>query len=104
SFNYLGQLDQALQLGSMFEGAPESTGAAHSAKRVRDHLIDVNAPVTGGRLSISFAYSEKIHQAETIAALGERFTQSLRRLVEHCRDSKAGREATTDALSSTDRE
>src|SRR5205085_2907423 len=44
SFNYLGQLDQALPSGP-FRLALESAGANHSERDARDHLVDVVALV-----------------------------------------------------------
>jgi amino acid adenylation domain-containing protein/non-ribosomal peptide synthase protein (TIGR01720 family) len=84
SFNYLGQLDAALPAGSLFAAATEDAGPNSSARVARNHLLDVGGAVSGGRLRVSWVYSEGLHRRSTIEAWAERFLSSLRELIAHC--------------------
>jgi len=90
SFNYLGQLDQALPESSPFGWARESSGPSHSPRARRRYLVDVMATVTHGRLSIRWTYSEARHLRATIEARAERFLSALRELIAHCLSPEAG--------------
>jgi non-ribosomal peptide synthase protein (TIGR01720 family) len=85
SFNYLGQLDQVLEEGGLFGAATEGVGRTQSEKNQRSYLLEINGAVRGGRLGMSWAYSEKVHRRETVERLAEGFVEVLRELIEHCR-------------------
>ena len=90
SFNYLGQLDQALPDGSPFTFARESVGPGYSPRARRAYVLDVQGGVRGGRLRIRVAYSKAIHHEATIEALVDRFVVALRGLIAHCLSPEAG--------------
>jgi non-ribosomal peptide synthase protein (TIGR01720 family) len=102
SFNYLGQLDQALPEKAPVRGARESAGPGRSARARRHHLLDVLASVVGGRLSARFVYAETRHRRETVEALAERFIESLRALIAHCLEPDAGEATPANLLDSGD--
>jgi amino acid adenylation domain-containing protein/non-ribosomal peptide synthase protein (TIGR01720 family) len=84
SFNYLGQLDAALPAGAPFAAAAEPPGRARSPRATRDHLLDVGAAVSGGRLRVTWLYGEGLHRRSTVAAWAARFLAVLRELIAHC--------------------
>ncbi|HVR99977.1 MAG TPA: non-ribosomal peptide synthase/polyketide synthase [Thermoanaerobaculia bacterium] len=84
SFNYLGQLDQALPEDSLFRPAAESPGPLQGSGGERRWLLDVNCWVTGGRLRARWGYSASLYRRETVEALAESFLGQLRSLVSHC--------------------
>jgi amino acid adenylation domain-containing protein/non-ribosomal peptide synthase protein (TIGR01720 family) len=90
SFNYLGQVDQALPEASPLRGARESAGPTHSPRALRGHLLDVNASVLTGRLVVRWTYSENRHERSTIEALADSFAKALRALIDHCLSPGAG--------------
>jgi amino acid adenylation domain-containing protein/non-ribosomal peptide synthase protein (TIGR01720 family) len=90
SFNYLGQIDQALPDDSTFTRARESSGPAHSPKARRRYLLDVAANISAGALRVRFAYSEARHDKATIERLAERFLTELRALIAHAISPEAG--------------
>jgi non-ribosomal peptide synthase protein (TIGR01720 family) len=90
SFNYLGQLDQALPPGAPFRLAEESPGPLHDPAATRPYLIDVTASVTGGQLRVAWTFSRARHHQETIADLARSFTTSLEALIAHCLSPEAG--------------
>jgi non-ribosomal peptide synthase protein (TIGR01720 family) len=84
SFNYLGQLDQVLEAGSVLSIAPESVGAMHGSGEQRAYLVEVTASVGGGELQVGWTYSEQVHQRETIERVAERYMEELRQIIAHC--------------------
>ncbi|MFT3764380.1 MAG: amino acid adenylation domain-containing protein [Minicystis sp.] len=90
SFNYLGQLDQALPESAPFRWAREPQGPSHSPRARRRYLVDVVASITSGKLSIQWTYSEARHHRASIEALAERYLTALRGLIEHCLSPEAG--------------
>ncbi|HEV7668968.1 MAG TPA: amino acid adenylation domain-containing protein, partial [Thermoanaerobaculia bacterium] len=84
SFNYLGQLDQALPKDSPFLPAAESAGPEHSPRQDRRYLLELNGRIWAGRLRMAWRYGEGVHRQATIEALAENFVVSLRGLIAHC--------------------
>jgi len=58
--------------------AKESAGKTRSSKEIRQHLIEINGSVSGGRLRLTWTYSENLHRRETIAALADRSIEVLK--------------------------
>jgi non-ribosomal peptide synthase protein (TIGR01720 family) len=90
SFNYLGQLDQAIPEDAPFRFAREPAGPSHSPRARRRYLLDVTASVSNGKLAIQWTYSEARHHRATIDALADRYVEALRALIEHCLSPEAG--------------
>ncbi|MCP5155943.1 MAG: amino acid adenylation domain-containing protein [Ectothiorhodospiraceae bacterium] len=84
SFNNLGQFDESASQAGRWRGAEFPSGTMYGPRVARRHLLDVVAVSRGGRMSVRFAYCHRLHRAETIVALSERYLAALRRLVEHC--------------------
>jgi amino acid adenylation domain-containing protein/non-ribosomal peptide synthase protein (TIGR01720 family) len=84
-FNYFGQLDQVLTESPLFTPARERGGATQSARQEREHLLEVNASVAGGRLRIGWTYSANVHHRETIERLADTFVARLRTLISESR-------------------
>jgi amino acid adenylation domain-containing protein/non-ribosomal peptide synthase protein (TIGR01720 family) len=90
TFNYLGQVDQALSTSSGFGWASESYGSPQSPNATRSHVLDVRAIVSDRCLRVSFQYSQNIHRRDTVERLGRGFLASLRSLITHCQSPEAG--------------
>jgi amino acid adenylation domain-containing protein/non-ribosomal peptide synthase protein (TIGR01720 family) len=90
SFNYLGQLDQALPRQSLFRPLPDPPPHHSSPRNRRTHPLEVLALVRDGRLQVKWLYSEQLHQPATMERLAEEYLHHLRRLIEHCRSPQAG--------------
>src|SRR6185436_7721566 len=90
SFNYQGQLDQALPEAARFAGARESAGRERAPEQPRTHLIDVIASVSGGCLELALAYGRRVHERASIERLLASFRAELLALVEHCRQPESG--------------
>jgi non-ribosomal peptide synthase protein (TIGR01720 family)/FkbM family methyltransferase len=84
SFNYLGQFDQSLEETGLFKLARERSGAGVSGDAARGHLLEITGRVSGGRLSATWTYSERVHQRETVETLAENFVAALRDIIAHC--------------------
>ncbi|KAB8314800.1 amino acid adenylation domain-containing protein [Tolypothrix campylonemoides VB511288] len=88
SFNYLGQFD-SVQSQTGWKFAPESTGANHSSKLLRDHLLDINALVVEGELKIDWTYSSHVHAHGTVENVAQSYIQAIRSIIEHCQSEEA---------------
>ncbi|GAC1419702.1 MAG: hypothetical protein NVSMB6_21620 [Burkholderiaceae bacterium] len=84
AFNYLGQIDQALQSDALLAMAPEPAGASHGAGNLRSFEVNINAVISDGALQVSFAYSRARFRESSIAALGALYQRHLCALIAHC--------------------
>jgi len=88
SFNYLGQLDQALAAGGRFSAAREPVGRTQAAEQPRSYRLDVTAAVTGGRLRTSWRFAPASDPRERVERLAAQYLEALRALLAHCRDPR----------------
>ncbi|MBW4685857.1 MAG: amino acid adenylation domain-containing protein [Komarekiella atlantica HA4396-MV6] len=89
-FNYLGQFNQVLSESSLFSLVPGSSGASHSLRNKRTHLLEINAGIYQEQLEMSWAYSNQLHRQTTIEVLAQRFIEALRSLIAHCQSNNVG--------------
>lgn len=54
------------------------------------YVLGINSAVINDRLEISWWYSPELHAPATVAALSQRYMESLRTLVAHCLAAEAG--------------
>jgi len=85
AFNYLGQLDQALEESPLFTLASESSGPASSPLAARGFLLEINGAIVSGRLQLTWNYSQRVHHRETIERVAADYIESLRKIIKHCR-------------------
>jgi non-ribosomal peptide synthase protein (TIGR01720 family) len=90
SFNYLGQLDQALSGSLLFRLARESSGPPYSPRGRRPYLLEVNGFVVGGQLHLEWTYSPHIHRRATVEGLAQGFLEAVEALIAHCQSPEAG--------------
>ena len=90
SFNYLGQFDQMLTEFSLFDLASEASGPTRSHQGSTSYLLEINAIVVKGQLSMVWRYSRQVYNQSTIEQLAQGFLQALRALIVHCRSSESG--------------
>ncbi|PIE25754.1 MAG: hypothetical protein CSA58_12630 [Micrococcales bacterium] len=102
SFNYLGRVGGAASAGpfapvggsSPLAFAP-ATGTAGTATGRRAHVLEINAAVADGRLTVAWTYSRALHERATVEGLAARFEERLRELIAHCTGT-AGRLTPSD--------
>ncbi|GHH04426.1 non-ribosomal peptide synthetase/type I polyketide synthase [Comamonas sp. JC664] len=95
-FNYLGQLDAAARGSERFALTEEASGPWHGPGGRRPHRLEVNAVVSEGRLKVTWAYSDQVHQRATIEAVAAHFLSSLRELVDGRGSADAARRSPGD--------
>jgi non-ribosomal peptide synthase protein (TIGR01720 family) len=93
AFNYMGQLDSALPADCGARPAWEAIGPMRSPEGTRGHLLEVEASVIGGRLLVDWIHNPRVHRPETIAALANRFLETLQRLIAACRQPEGRADA-----------
>ncbi|QNK64693.1 non-ribosomal peptide synthase/polyketide synthase [Pedobacter sp. PAMC26386] len=83
-FNYLGQMDNAVDTEGALDGAVENTGTAiDEAYPVRENL-SVNSIIQGGVLMVTWTYSNKHFTDEGIIRLADSYLSHLEELIGHC--------------------
>ena len=90
-FNYLGQIDQLMDNDSLFRPASTNSGQDHSLSAQRSHLLEINAQIAGGKLSLEWLYSQNVHRESTVASVAEGFVEALRSLIGQCQSPVSGR-------------
>jgi amino acid adenylation domain-containing protein/non-ribosomal peptide synthase protein (TIGR01720 family) len=90
SFNYLGQVDQALAPDGLFGGAHEASGPTQDSRAPRSHLIDISGVIASGQLHLTWTYSAARHDRATITRLAQAYLAALHALIAHCRAPEAG--------------
>ncbi len=90
TFNYLGQVDQALPPDTPFALAPEQVGRVHAPENRRSALIELISTVVNGQLNLEWNYSRALHKRSTIERLAQSYLEALRALIAHCLSPQAG--------------
>ncbi|HYO56030.1 condensation domain-containing protein, partial [Archangium sp.] len=81
SFNYLGQFDGAASDESLFRMTGGTCGPEQSEQGLRNHVLEVSGQVLGGRLELTWVYSENLHERATIEALAGGYLEALKELI-----------------------
>jgi amino acid adenylation domain-containing protein/non-ribosomal peptide synthase protein (TIGR01720 family) len=83
-FNYFGQLDAGRSAPAGFGLSAEPCEPQRSPRGQRRHVLDLNAWIHEGQLSMTWTYSQRLFQAQTMAKLADRFLAALHELVQTC--------------------
>jgi amino acid adenylation domain-containing protein/non-ribosomal peptide synthase protein (TIGR01720 family) len=84
SFNYLGQLDEALPEESIFAAAEEQRGAAQDERQKRSHVLGLLASISNRKMRIALDFSREVHRRETVENLAASFMATLSELASLC--------------------
>ncbi|WP_166677027.1 non-ribosomal peptide synthetase, partial [Paraburkholderia caballeronis] len=84
SFNYLGQFDQSIGGENRFAFAGEPHGESMAQSGESPYVLDLNALVAGGELTLAWDYDATRLDAEQVEHLVVRFDENLSALVAHC--------------------
>ena len=77
NFNYLGQLDPAVDRSRLFRAAQESPGPEQGHPGAQTHLFDLNGRVVDGCLRMDWAYSPECYYPSTVERLARRYLDEL---------------------------
>ncbi len=83
-FNYLGQLDNVVRESKWFAIATEPTGEGRSSEQVIHEKLSVTGHIIGGDLVLSWNFSTKHFEEETIQYLADNYITQIKLLIEHC--------------------
>jgi len=84
SFNYLGQLDQALPAQGVLRAAAESSGEPLGPRVRRRYALEINGGISEGRLRLSWSYSEALHRRESVERFAAEYLSALRSIIGRC--------------------
>lgn len=88
-FNYLGQAEK-YQETRMFRRLPGAEATSRDPRNRKHHLLEINAAIVEGRLTVDWLYSKAIHRHTTIEAVARDFIAALVVLIDHCISGEAG--------------
>ncbi len=77
SFNYFGRLDAAPPEVDGFALAREACEPQRSPLGRRRYALEVNAAIRGGELELTWGYSSRLFERETVEAIAARFVDAL---------------------------
>jgi amino acid adenylation domain-containing protein/non-ribosomal peptide synthase protein (TIGR01720 family) len=89
SFNYLGQFIEPAANQFILSEASEATGPEQAATGKRVAQIEINGIFRAGALEFTWAYSELLHQAQTIENLAQSFVDALTHICRYSQSSEA---------------
>ncbi|WP_143665057.1 non-ribosomal peptide synthetase, partial [Streptomyces cacaoi] len=91
-FNYLGHFDGGGAGGGSgwYRSLTLNPGGEHAPDERRAHVVEVVGAVQEGVLTFTWAYSKRLHDQATVAALAASFTEQLTEFVAHCAEPGAG--------------
>ncbi|WP_432408907.1 amino acid adenylation domain-containing protein [Wukongibacter sp. M2B1] len=87
SFNYLGQFDGDIDKG-VFKVSDIDTGKSASPNFKRQHAVDINGMVIGGKFKLDFTYDKNEYKRTTIMKLAKDFKENLIDIINHCVDKE----------------
>ena len=83
-FNYLGHFSTVTtdrKGPELFKPASEATGPSQNMQNRRAEILYIPAVITGGRLTVSWWYSENLHKRATIEKVANTYIEALRTLI-----------------------
>jgi non-ribosomal peptide synthase protein (TIGR01720 family) len=81
AFNHLGRFDRSFEAGGLFRPAGESTGRSCDERAARPYIWEVTSVVLGGRLQLTWSYSENLHRRSTVEGLAAECVRHVRALL-----------------------
>ncbi|WP_410592315.1 non-ribosomal peptide synthase/polyketide synthase [Amycolatopsis sp. lyj-23] len=91
-FNYHGRWDAQGVADGLFRGRHDSPGADIAPDEAGTYQLDVTGVVESGELSLSWSYSDRVNDEDTVRDLAEAMLTALREIVAHCaRPGSGGR-------------
>ena len=79
-----------LTASNVFELAKESPGLTQDINSERAYLLDINGSRIEEKLKLTWTYSKHFYDKSIIDKLGDKYLETLIKLIEHCQSSDAG--------------
>ena len=98
-FNYLGT--QSTTKSNNFVETTTLTDNLRSLKSERKYKLEVNAVIIDNCLKVSFSFSKKMYNIETVTKLTENLKGTIKKICEYCNQTTSGRYTPSD-FSETD--
>jgi len=95
-FNYHGQWDSASPAGGLYRGRRDGAGRDLASDEANTYLLDVAGLVDDGQLTLTWMYSDQVHDEPTVRRLADGMLAALREIVEHCAAPGAGGRTPSD--------
>jgi len=89
-FNYLGQIDQALDPATLLRLVSATYGPLRSPRGTRRYELEISAFIVEGQLQLEWTYSMHRHESALIAEVADAYIEALRALIAHCLSPDTG--------------
>ncbi|MEY2932531.1 MAG: hypothetical protein RL033_3280, partial [Pseudomonadota bacterium] len=96
TFNYLGRFATDPSSSLFAREADEAPGPSFDPGERRRYLLELNAWVSAGALTLSLTYSPAIHRKATVERLADSLAGELEAIVAHCASPGAGSYTASD--------
>lgn len=83
-FNYLGQMDHVLRDDSPFVPSIDAAGIDRDPQAVLPYELDINSDILRKQLHMSWTYSSRRYNRQTVELLGRTYLNILTQLIRHC--------------------
>jgi amino acid adenylation domain-containing protein/non-ribosomal peptide synthase protein (TIGR01720 family) len=95
--NYHGQWDAARDdAEALYRARLDGAGPDIDPAEPTPYLLDIVGLVEGGRLELTWLYSDQVHDEATVRRLAERTLSALREIIAHCARPEAGGRTPSD--------
>lgn len=88
-FNYLGRFDNIETNGDFSRISSPIKLANRSNRQKSQYLININAMITNNELIIYWGYSSSFFNKKTIEAVGQKYIDTLKLIIDHCANVSA---------------
>ncbi len=95
-FNYLGVAQPTNESTAPLWRRYDSMGQLYGPDNARAHLIDINAQVRDGLLTLRWQFAPDHFQEGTIATVADRYITMLARLIDHCLSTEEDQHTPSD--------
>lgn len=95
SFNYLGQLDQTMDM-ELFSMCSVPVGHSISRNSEMKYALEYDAAVVEGKFELSIKYNKKEYSKNTIVYLAEAYIGSVKEIIDYCAKKEVAEYTPTD--------
>ncbi len=95
-YNYLGQFNSDQDPSGAITPSHLSRGTERAGENKRTALLDINGSVVNGALSMSFGFTEKQFDNNSIKHFAVAFSEELNKVIDHCKNPQAPAKSASD--------
>jgi len=90
TFNYVGQLDQAMGVDTLWQIARESPGRLKAGSSRRRTWLEIVVGIHRGQVQFAWTYNALIHTAAEVEYLADKYMEELASVIDACQSGAGG--------------